>query len=78
VQWLKSVILVTWEVEIRRIAVPGQASPDKKFARLHLNETGGHGHPSYSGSVNRRVMDQVHSGTQPGPISKTRPRSVKA
>jgi hypothetical protein len=33
-----SVILSIWEVEVRRIAI-FEASPEKKFVRLHLNHS---------------------------------------
>jgi hypothetical protein len=36
-QWIKPVILVTWEAKIRRIVVGGQTR-QKSWGELHLNQ----------------------------------------
>jgi hypothetical protein len=66
-----SVILATWEVEIKRITVQDQ--PGKKFKRPHLNQWLGAGGMRLSSpaSTNRRSAVQAGPAIKGDPTSKT-------
>jgi hypothetical protein len=63
VQWLKPVILATWEVYFRRITVPS-----KKFPRPHFNQWLGTvvhlSTPATQQSINKKVIVQVILGIE--------------
>jgi hypothetical protein len=63
--WHTPIILTTWEVEVGRIAVPGQCSKkvcDIPSQPLKAERNGACCHPGYPGTVNRRITFQVCLG----------------
>jgi hypothetical protein len=66
------VILATWKVEIGRIRVQGQ--PWQNVPETQTQELGVVGctcHPSYMGSINRRIVVQADLGISVRPYSKS-------
>jgi prephenate dehydrogenase len=66
VWWFKSVILVTWEVEIGRIIVQSQPEQKVHVTPSHpmtgCSDSESDVIPDMRGSTNRRVVVQVHLG----------------
>jgi hypothetical protein len=59
--WLTPIISATWEVEIGRIAVGGQHGHKVNKTPLNCGDVCSY-HPSYVGSIRRRIVVQVSPG----------------